>query len=121
MKQILIVEDDPALLNVYSMIFNIKGFEVTEAANGKIALEKIIQAQPDVIILDVLMPVMGGIAFLENANIKHSHPETKVLVLSNLSDPKSISKIEELGADKHLLKSSVTPNELVAAVDQLLA
>lgn len=120
MKQLLIVEDDPALSNVYITIFKIKGFAVTDAANGKIALEKLKKLQPDVIILDVLMPVMGGIEFLETANIKQTHPKTKVLVLSNLSDQDTLNKIEELGADKHILKSSVAPNELVKAVNQLI-
>jgi DNA-binding NarL/FixJ family response regulator len=102
------------------MIFKIKGFDVFEAANGKIALEQISKIQPDIIILDILMPVMGGIAFLEEADIKQMYPKSKVLVLSNLSDTKSISRIKELGADKHLLKSSVTPDELVSAVTQLI-
>ncbi len=119
MKRLLIVEDDLALLNVYTTIFKIKGFKVTEATNGRNALEKLEKLKPDVIVLDILMPVMGGIEFLETADIKKTHPNTKILVLSNLSDQSTLRKLKELGADNHVLKSSVAPNELVDAVNQL--
>ncbi len=67
------------------------------------------------------MPVMGGIEFLEAAKLKKKYPKTKVLVLSNLSDPQTLDKIERLGADKYLLKASMSPTELLMAVNQLLA
>jgi DNA-binding NarL/FixJ family response regulator len=64
---------------------------------------------------------MSGLEFLEKSHIKTTHPNTKILVLSNLSDPKTLNKITELGATKYLLKSSASPAELVKAVRDLLA
>lgn len=121
MKRILIVEDEIALLKVYTMLFTTQQFAVFEAIHGKAALEQLDSANPDVIILDILMPVMGGIEFLETVDIKDKYPNTKVLVLSNLSDSKTLERIKKLGAHKYLLKADTSPKELVSAVNQLLA
>lgn len=120
MKTILIVEDETALRDVYTMLFGLEKFKVHEAANGKIALKQLENIKPDIILLDVLMPVMGGIEFLEKVEIKKNYPNIKVLVLSNLSDPKTRERVENLGASKYLLKAGVAPAELVKAVTQLL-
>lgn len=121
MKKMLIVEDEQALRDVYKTLFTFEKFAVYEAANGKEALKQIKKLNPDVILLDILMPVMGGLEFLEKAAVKLNYPNTKVLVLSNLSDSKTLSKICDLGADKYLLKSSASPAELAAAVKELIA
>lgn len=120
MKRIMIVEDEAALREIYVLLFKMHGFEVYEAANGKIALEHLKTVRPDVIILDVLMPVMGGIGFLRAANVKKNYPDTKVLMLSNLSDPKTLSLSQSLGAQKYLLKANVSPSELLKSVNELL-
>ena len=120
MKKILIVEDEMALLKVYVMLFGMQNFEVHEASNGKIALDLLDKINPDIIVLDILMPVMGGLEFLEVSQVKIKNPKTKILVLSNLSDPETLNRIKELGADKYLLKASVSPGKLVTAVNELL-
>ena len=99
MTRILIVEDEPALREVYVMLFKRHHSDVYEAANGKLALEQLGEVNPDVIILDVLMPVMGGIGFLKAANLPEKYPRTKVLMLSNLSDAKTIDQTQKLGAE----------------------
>lgn len=119
MRRILIIEDEAALREVYVILFTMNKYEVYEAANGKIAADTIAAIKPDVIILDALMPVMGGIEFLKAVNIKNNFPNTKVLMLSNLSDPKTISLSHKLGAQKYLLKASASPEQLVEAVRSL--
>lgn len=119
MKKILIVEDETALRDVYSMLFGFENFKVYQAANGKAALKQLETIKPDVILLDVLMPVMGGIEFLEAVELKKNYPDVKVLVLSNLSDPKTRERVESLGATKYLLKAGVAPAELVKTVGGL--
>ena len=118
--KVLIVEDEDILRNAYVNVFTIEKFDVTEAANGKKALESIAKVQPDVIILDILMPVMSGIEFLEKVNLVKKYPDVKVLVLSNLSDNTTIELVKSLGASKHLVKSSLSPSQLVATVRALL-
>jgi CheY-like chemotaxis protein len=119
MKRLLIVEDETALRNVYTKLFRLHGFEVHEAANGKEAIKLMKAIKPDVVILDALMPVMGGIEFLRVIKIKENYPNTRVLLLSNLSVPQTVSQSKALGADKYLLKASVSPTELVAAIIKL--
>jgi len=65
------------------------------------------------------MPIMSGVEFLEKANLPINYPETKILVLSNLSDPKTISKITKLGASDYKLKASLSPTQLAVAVTYL--
>lgn len=120
MRTILIVEDETALRDVYSMLFGFEKFKVYEAVNGKAALKQLKTVKPDIILLDVLMPVMGGIEFLETVEIKKNYPDVKVLVLSNLSDPKTRERVKALGASKYMLKAGVAPAELVKEVVQLL-
>lgn len=120
MKKILIVEDETALREIYVLLFKMHEFEVYEAANGRLALEQMPDIRPDVIVLDVLMPVMGGIKFLKEVKLKEHYADTKVLMLTNLSDQKTITDSQKLGAQKYLLKASASPAELVAAVKDLL-
>ena len=122
MKQkVLIVEDEDILRNAYVNVFTIENFEVDEAANGEIALKKIVDFKPDLVILDVLMPIMDGIEFLEKVDLTKKHPKTKVLVLSNLSDKETVEQVVTLGATKHMVKSSLSPGQLVTTVRSLLA
>lgn len=119
MKSILIVEDEKALLNAYTFLFKAKKYKVFQAKNGKEALPILKTEQPDYIILDILMPVMGGIQFLKTVRITKNYPNTKVLVLSNLSDKKTIDTIMRLGAANYLLKASTSPRELIEAIEAL--
>lgn len=120
MHTILIVEDEEMLRMAYVDIFTAEKFIVSQAANGQVALDLIRKNPPAVIVLDVLMPVMGGMEFLKHANIKKNYPDTKVLVLSNLSDKETVQDVVNLGATKHCIKSNLSPRQLVAAVKELL-
>lgn len=120
MKRLLIIEDEPALRDVYVTLFGMQDFEVFEAENGKVGIEQMKAVKPDVVILDALMPVMGGIEFLKAVDLKENYPDTRVLLLSNLSLPKTVSTGKKLGVHKYMLKSSVSPRELVAIVNELV-
>lgn len=119
MPKLLIIEDENMLREVYTTLFSMENYEVMSAANGKEALRLLKKFKPDLIILDLLMPVMNGIEFLEKAQLQKYYPETKILVLSNLSDPKTISKISKLGASDHRLKASLSPAQLAATIKNL--
>lgn len=116
---LLVVEDDPTLLSAYETAFRQSDFEVDGAADGKVALERVEAKYYDIILLDVLMPGMGGIEFLRQ--FKPLRQEgTRVIVFSNLSASESIKEAMELGADDYLLKSHFTPSEMVALINQEL-
>jgi DNA-binding NarL/FixJ family response regulator len=121
MHKVLIVEDEDILRKAYVRLFTLENFLVTEAENGQVALEKIKKANPDIVILDILMPVMNGLEFLQKIDLSKRFPQTKVLVLSNLSDKNTLEEAVRLGAARHVIKSSMSPGQLVLAVRSLLA
>lgn len=120
MKKILIVEDEKVLRDAYIKILSMEQFEVYGAENGEVALRCLPQVRPDLVLLDILMPKMDGLEFLERANIKKLYPKTKVIAFSNLSSQTKLNKIMKLGADSHLLKAGLSPKELVATIRELL-
>lgn len=120
MYTVLIVEDEEILRNAYQHVFRLEKFKVAVASNGQEALDQLKKITPDIIVLDILMPVMSGISFLEQANLQKKFPKTKVLVLSNLSDKPTVERVLSLGATRHVIKSSFSPGQLVAQVRRLL-
>ncbi len=119
-KHILIIEDDMYLRTSYQMALEIEGYGVSVVENGHEALVELEAKTPDLILLDLLMPTVGGIDFLRTTDIKQRFPNTKVVVFSNLSDSKVIDKARELGADDYILKSSLTPRQLSNKIADML-
>jgi len=120
MAEVLIVEDERALNQAYEMILKKAGYDVTCAFDGDEALEKAKAFEPDVILLDLRMPRMSGIEFLESYKPKKEHPKVRIIVFSNLDMQKDIDKAYELGASKYMLKAWASPDELLKMVsDQL--
>jgi DNA-binding response OmpR family regulator len=116
-KQILIVEDDAALSDAFTIVLTKEGYDVTAVYNGKEALEKVVHMQPALILLDLLMPVMGGKEFLEKFENEANIP---VIVLSNLDTRDDIQEVLDLGATRYMLKAWASPKELVKLVDETL-
>ena len=117
-KTVLIVEDDFALSDAFSMTLRAAGYDVYIAENGKKALDYTANNNPDIILLDVLMPVMDGRQFLKKFENKRTIP---VVVLSNLDSKKDIDELLTLGANNYLLKSAIDPSTLVTIVKSTLA
>ncbi len=112
MKKVLIIEDEKPLRDVYALILQTEGFKVATAENGESGLKKLKAFNPDLIILDILMPVMGGKEFLETAKLKKNYPETNTIIVSNLSDP--IDDYQKYGVVECFLKVNLSPKELAA-------
>jgi two-component system chemotaxis response regulator CheB len=119
MSKVLIVEDETILSEVYSMVLNSNGFTTEVAGNGLEALEKLKTFKPDIILLDLLMPQMDGITFLKEFGHNSLTPP-RIIVYSNLFDSRKEEEVKSLGAIDIVLKSSVTPDELVALVSSQL-
>ncbi|HUP26201.1 MAG TPA: response regulator [Candidatus Limnocylindrales bacterium] len=120
MHKILVVEDETILQSVYYQILTSKGYEVNVAGDGFEALQVLEVFTPDLILLDILMPKMDGLEFLERAKLKQNYPNTKVIAFSNFSDIAKLNKVKELGASKSLLKSDVSPSDLVKIIQEEL-
>ena len=82
-KSILVVEDEPDLAEIYQTLLEQAGYNVAVAHNGKEALDLAQANEPHVILLDLRMPVMDGVGFLEKFDLKKAHPNVKVIVSSN--------------------------------------
>ncbi len=119
-KKILIVEDEKALNEAYEIILKKEGYEVHTALDGDEALELTESLEPDLILLDLRMPHIGGIEFLKKYDIESKHPKVKVIVFSNLDSQKEIEEAYELGAQKYMLKAWASPKELTRLVKETL-
>jgi len=120
MTKVLLVEDDETLLSAYGLALKERGYDVTLAGDGQVALRLIQESTPDLIILDLLMPGLSGIDFLKAYNLP-AHPGVKVIVFTNMVSPDTVEKARALGAVETLTKSSYTPDQIVAEVKSVLA
>jgi len=106
-KKILLVEDDAGLASIYQARLEAEGFQVVHCENGEAALSEAIKHNPDLILLDVMMPKISGFDVLD---ILHNTPETqhiKVIMLTALSQDSDRERASNLGADDYLVKSQV--------------
>ena len=120
MQRILIVEDEKPLREAFAFLLRSEGFEVSLAENGKAGLERLAEAPPDLILLDMLMPVMNGIEFLKVAKLASKYPKTKTLLLSNLSDPIAVDEARSYGVTNSVLKADLSPSELASVVRKMI-
>ena len=116
---ILIVEDDVALNEAYKTILEIANYEVYTAFNGEEALVVAEQHVPDIIFLDLRMPVMDGVGFLKAYEPKTKHPDVQIVVFSNYDMQSEVDEAHELGAQRYVLKAWASPKELLKIVKDL--
>lgn len=121
MAKILLVDDDPLLVRMYQTKFELDGHKVITAGNGKVALEKAEEYKPDIILLDVMMPIMDGLETLTKLKETENLKKTPVVMLTNVSASDSdTAKGLELGAVAYLVKANYTPKEVVQKVKEIL-
>jgi DNA-binding response OmpR family regulator len=118
--RILIVEDDEVLREIYALRLGMEGFEVATAIDGVDGLTQVDQIHPQLIILDMLMPRLDGLGFLQRYYGATPPGEGIVLVASNKSSSRHIAQAEKLGAVAYLIKSHLTPDQLVTYVHKYL-
>lgn len=119
-QSVLIVEDENMLNEAYQVILKSAGYNVLTAFDGKEALELLTKEKVDVILLDLRMPVLDGIGFLEAYQLKEQKDPPKVVVFSNFDMQKEIDQAYELGADKYMLKAWASPKELLQLITNIL-
>jgi CheY-like chemotaxis protein len=118
--RVLIVEDDATLRSASETVLKMEGYQVYTAADGLEALEVTKNQEVDVIILDMLMPNINGMEFLEAFQAPELHPDVKIIVFSNMSIPSDVKTAMKLGATKYLTKSNFTPKEMVSIIQDVL-
>lgn len=117
--QVLIIEDEQLLNEAYARVLSAANIALLRAYNGKEALEILKTEKPDIILLDLRMPVMDGIEFLKELKPKENMPHTKIIVFSNYDDQHEIDEAFGLGAMHYMLKAWATPDELVKLIREV--
>ena len=112
MRRILLVEDEDLLRESYHMIISTEPYDIDVAKNGREAHEKCASKTYDLILLDLMMPVLDGVGFLE----RFDEPHTKVIILSNLSSGTILEQALQLGAQANLVKATLSPRDLLSKI-----
>lgn len=120
-KRILLVEDDNFLSELLSKKLADSQANVSRAANGEEAIS-IVKANPkfDLILLDLMLPKMGGFEVMEVINADEKTKGTPIIILSNLGQKNDVEKGVSLGAKKFLVKAILSLDEIVDAVSEII-
>lgn len=118
MRKILIAEDDFFIRDIYGKVFSLSGYDVQVAVDGMDALEKIKAQQYEMILLDIMMPRMTGIDVLKNVRaLSTPTKNTPIFIITNLGQQNVIEEAFKLGMDGYILKSQVTPQQIVEEIN----
>jgi CheY-like chemotaxis protein len=120
-KKILIIEDELPMLKALSEKFTREGFSVLEARNGQEGLDVALEAKPDLLILDLFMPVMDGKAMMEKMRQDEWGKKVPIIILTNLNpDDKTLNEIMSSGPSYYFIKSKWQLEDLVGKVKEEL-
>jgi len=120
MKTILLVEDDPIIVQVYREPLKKRGFQVEVAEDGLVAMKGLLQWHPDLVVLDVMMPKVDGPYVLKYLRSRPELKDTKVIVLSNASIADAAKATLAQNPEAVFLKSQCTPKLLAEKINDLL-
>ena len=118
-KKVLVTEDSPIVLNVHSTLLKSAGYDVTEAENNMIALEKALAEDFDLIVLDINTPKMDGYTFCKEIRAQPKYKNVPIMAITTESDPEDKVKGLEAGANLFLVKP-VKSDEFIAQANKLL-
>lgn len=118
--KIAIIEDDIAIVQMYRTKFETEGYDVETAGDGITGLGLIESFEPDIILLDLMMPNMNGLEMLQKLRNQPGGHEAKVVVLTNMGDTESATKVFKMAADDYIVKAEMTPKQVAERVKTLL-
>lgn len=119
-KKILLVEDDNNLREIYGARLQAEGYEIVSAPDGENALAIAVKEKPDLIISDIMMPKVSGFDMLDILRNAPETKDTKVIMMTALSQAEDKARADKLGADMYLVKSQVTLEDVTKAVHKIL-
>jgi DNA-binding response OmpR family regulator len=121
MTKIAIIEDDQAISQMYRIKFEAENFSVETAENGKLGLELIEKMRPDMVLLDLMMPIMSGEEMLAALRATDWGKDQKVIILTNRGEQEIPPEVRELGVTALILKADMTPRQVAELVKTKLA
>ncbi len=117
-KTILLVEDEESLRHALKIKLVNAGYEVIEAENGKVGLDMALRHQPDLILLDIVMPVMDGVTMLEKLRADDKGANLDVIMLTNLNDTGKVESAEKSDVSDYLIKTDWTLQDLLKLIEK---
>lgn len=121
MKKILLAEDDAFLINVYANELRKSGYNISVAPDGEIAINRIKNINPDLLILDATLPKINGLSVLKTLREDFGLRELKVVMLSNFNQEEEIKNNPELGVLKYFTKAENTAEEIANEIKRILS
>lgn len=120
MNKILIVEDDTFISRMYEAKLSSLGYQVKIAENGQDGLRVMQEWLPDLVLLDLILPILDGFEFLKQIKADNNFKNIPIIVLSNLDQKENIEKGISLGASDYIIKAQFTPSEVVEKIEKCL-
>ncbi len=117
-RRVLLVEDDPFISKAYAHYISRSGYEVDVALNVIEARKRLAAHDPDIILLDIIMPGINGYEFLEELKKKSAHKDVPVIMISNLSEESAIARCKRLGAADYLVKSNLFMRDVIDKIQR---
>lgn len=118
--KIAIIEDDSAIAQMYRMKFEAEGYTVETAENGKLGLKLAEDMQPDIILLDLMMPEMNGDEMLQKMRATSWGKDIKVIILTNMGEQEAPANIKDLNVGAFIVKADMTPRQVADLVKSQL-
>lgn len=119
--KVAIIEDDQAISQMYRIKFEAEGYNVETAENGKLGFSLVDKMRPDIILLDLMMPVMNGEEMLAKLRATSWGKNMRVIVLTNRGEQEIPPEVKELGVTALILKADMTPRQVAELVKNKLA
>jgi DNA-binding response OmpR family regulator len=119
--KVAIIEDDLSIVQMYQLKFQTEGFDVKIAGDGASGLELIESYKPDIVLLDLMMPNMNGLDMLAKLRSSANGSKMKVIVLTNMGDTETATRVFKMSANDYIVKAELTPKQVVERVRKLLA
>ncbi len=118
--KVLVVEDDIDLQFLYKLKLEHEGFEVATAINGEKGLELAKSFKPKIILLDLMMPVMGGAEMLAHLRSEEWGSDMRVIILTNISKDEAPQSLRFLRVDRYIVKAHHTPAQVISIVHEII-
>ena len=119
-NNILIIEDEHDICEVYSEVLSMAGYKVQGAADGETGMQKIRDENWDVLLLDIMLPGKDGLKILKEIRANPELRKGLVVALTNLNSESIIKEAFDQGVDGYLIKSEITPDKVVEEVNKIL-
>ena len=115
-KKILLIEDEKIMIDLLQRKLTQKGYDVSVARDGEEGLKAMREVRPDLVLLDIIMPKMGGFEVMEEMGKDKNLKDIPVIVISNSGQPVELDKAQKLGAKDWLIKTEFDPQEVLGKV-----